>query len=89
MGMTDKVAEVHDVVESIRPLLAGRDSPVVGSVLSELMAIWVVTHVHVDDPEQTRILRDMLITMHVDHTRDILPLIEEREHEARSNDAST
>jgi hypothetical protein len=61
---------VTQLVERIRPLLAGKDPEVQGCALNDLVAIWVAGHGVWDDPAETARLREELIDMHAAQVRD-------------------
>lgn len=55
-----------DLVEAIKPMLAGRDPEVVGAALGQLVAILVAGH----HPE----LRDETMKLVIDMARDLVPV---------------
>jgi hypothetical protein len=42
--MDSRTQEVDDLCEEIRPLLAGREPEIIGAVLGDLVALWLVAH---------------------------------------------
>jgi hypothetical protein len=70
--------EVSATVEKIRPLLAGHDPKIQGAVLTDLVAIFLAGHfARGGDPEQTRKLREALLTIHVETVWELIPANEE------------
>lgn len=65
---------VAGMVESARPIFAGRQPHHVGAALADLTAIWLAGH----PPE----MRETLLALHVDYVRKLIPInaaaIEER-----------
>ena len=73
-GRTDKMTinddasafadHVIEIVERIRPLLAGQGASVQGVVLADLLAIWVAGHA----PE----MHEELLQMHIKEVRNLI-----------------
>jgi hypothetical protein len=59
--MTDYGEQTLNLVQRIRPLLAGRDPSVQGAALAELTATWVHGHFILGDATQTQELRVKLL----------------------------
>ena len=68
--MDSELEEVKQLVESIRPRLAGRAAHVQGAVLADLLSLWLAGHA----PQ----LRDSVLAMHVEVVRALM-LANERE----------
>jgi hypothetical protein len=66
------VADVAPLVETIRPLLAGKPPRLISAVLADLLAIWIASH-RVERPNQavakvrTRKWQRQLLKDHVEH----------------------
>jgi hypothetical protein len=60
-----KEQEIEDLVERIRPLLAGRSPDILGAALADCLAIWLAGHYVAGDNEATRRLRADLLGNHV------------------------
>lgn len=58
-----------DLVEKIRPLLAGHDPRIQGAALADLLAIWLAGHV-IATPED----RDALLALHIEYVRQLVPI---------------
>jgi len=67
-----------DIVDRIKPILAGNDPGVQGAVLAELLSLWLAGH---SPPE----VREVLLKNHVDTVRELTG-INAREREG-ANDA--
>jgi hypothetical protein len=63
--------EVLAIVELIKPILAGRGSPVQGAVLGELLAIHLAGHWIPGQPHQTQELRDSVLMTHCAFVRQL------------------
>lgn len=59
------LAEFGPIVESIRPLLAGKPHGIQSAVLADLLATWLAGHIVEGSPDETRKLRDALLAKHV------------------------
>lgn len=57
------------LVQTIKPILAGRGPDVQGVILCELTAIWLAGH--------TPLARESLIQMHMEAVRGMIPMCEE------------
>jgi hypothetical protein len=66
--------QVGELVERVRPLLAGQDPPVVGAALADLLAIWVAGHIVTDDPKATDMLRAVLLANHFRAVSGLVPI---------------
>ena len=70
--MNEYVREVVRVVESIKPLLAGKGPPVQGAVLAELTGLWIASHRIPGDEAEQRRLWEELLRMHMDKVRELV-----------------
>ena len=68
--------DVAELVEAIRPLLAGFPAPVQGAVLADLLAIWLAGHFG-SDAAKTAEIREMLLEAHNETVRRLIPENEE------------
>jgi hypothetical protein len=59
-------ALVVEIVDSIRPLLAGHHPAAQGAALADLLAIWLAGHEHS--------LREPLLNNHVVRVRELVPV---------------
>lgn len=66
MTYDDATKLADEIVERIRPLLAGHSPPLQGMVVAELTAIWLAGH----DPS----LRDDLLTLQLETIAELVPL---------------
>jgi hypothetical protein len=57
--------EVNSIVRSIAPLLVGRDPWIIGGVMADLVAIWIVSH-RTDDPSDEDDLHQRLLRKHIE-----------------------
>ena len=57
------VDEVMRLIDTIRPLLAGKPAPVQGAALADLLATWLAGH-YSDTPALTAKLRATLLRNH-------------------------
>jgi hypothetical protein len=62
------------LVQSIRPLLAGRSPQTQGAALADLLAIWLAGHVVEGNPAETDTLRDELLEAHIEAVRRLIPI---------------
>jgi hypothetical protein len=63
--------DVTRLVETIRPLLAGKGAPIQGAVLADLLAIWLAGHIMTDDAA-TAELREELLANHIAMVRRLI-----------------
>ena len=72
--MVTALQEVVEIINRIRPLLAGREPAVQGAVLAECLAIWLNGH-HVEgDAEATRKMRTALLEIHIAAVRGLVDI---------------
>lgn len=71
--MTDADA-VEQLVELIRPLLAGRAPGIQGAALADLTAIWVAGHIILGKRTETEAMRERLLMGHMDMVRELIRL---------------
>lgn len=62
------------LVEQIRPILAGEDPAVQGAALADLLAMFLAGHVVVGSPEESEGIREAYLTMHIEMVRKLIPL---------------
>lgn len=67
-------AEARQIVERVRPLLAGRPPQVQGAVLADLLAMWLAGHIFRGNPGETDALREKLLESHLDLVRRLIPV---------------
>lgn len=67
------VDEIEGLVHALGKALAGRSPAVQGAVLADLTAIWLAGHL-TDVADETRALRDRLLTAHIDKVRELVPV---------------
>lgn len=65
---------VPQLVERIRPILAGVPSPVQGAVLADLLAIWLAGHIDRTSSQHTDALREELLQHHLATVRALVPV---------------
>jgi hypothetical protein len=65
------ISEVVAIIVQIRPLLAGRAPEVQGTVLADLLAIWLAGHHVAGDEDATRKMRAELLSMHCTMVREL------------------
>lgn len=70
----DPHRRIADLVDRIKPILAGEEVRIQGAVLADLLAIWLASHFIPGDPAGTRALRDELLDMHEIVVRALLPI---------------
>lgn len=63
---TPKAAVIVEIVERIRPLLAGHHPAIQGAALADLLAIWLAGH--------PAAFREDLLTMHITKVRELIPV---------------
>lgn len=62
---------------SIKPMFAGLPAPVTGVALADLLAMWVASHIVMDNPNATRKLRDQVIKDHIAAMRPLIKVNED------------
>lgn len=67
-------AEVGQIVDQARALLAGRKPEVQSAVLADLLAMYLAGHIIRDGPAETDALRERLLDLHVDLVRQLVPV---------------
>ncbi len=65
---------IADIVERIRPILAGHPSAIQGTILADCLATWLAGHLIPGDAEATRKLRDDLLATHLETVAELVPL---------------
>jgi hypothetical protein len=65
--------EIEEVVDQIKPLLAGRPSEIQGAILAECLSIWLAGH-RAGSEDGTRQLRAELLSTHCRHVRELTPI---------------
>jgi hypothetical protein len=68
--------EIAELVEHIRPLLAGRDPSVQGAVLADLVSMLLAGHILPNSKERTNELREGLLQAHITAVRQLIPINE-------------
>ena len=66
--------EVVELVEVMRPHLAGKSPQVQGAVLADLLAIWLAGHHVADDADATRKMRAEMLALHCQAVRQLVPV---------------
>lgn len=59
-----EVKQIAALVDTVRPILAGQPSPIIGGALADLVATWIAGHVMEGDPLKTYNLRMRLLKHH-------------------------
>lgn len=59
-------AKALEIVERIKPLMAGHSPQIQGAVLAELLSMWLAGH-----PKE---MHDTLLEMHLEHMKPLLAL---------------
>lgn len=65
MNADRKADQAVEIINRILPLLHGQDPQVVGAVLADLTAMWVAGHVSPGNPEETKQVREAMLTRHI------------------------
>ena len=71
-GLREDANKVHELVDAIRPLLAGNKAEVAGAALADLLAMWLASHVNTDDEDETRRIREVLLNAHIAAARALI-----------------
>lgn len=66
-------AQIVELVERIRPLLADHAARVQGGVLADLLAIWLAGHIVPNDQRETDKLREEILRLHVQIVHQLIP----------------
>ena len=64
--------EVLEIVELVKPILAGKDVQVQGAVLAELLSLHLAGHWIPGDQQQTRELRESLLMTHCAFVQELI-----------------
>jgi MoxR-like ATPase len=74
----EQAEEVVELVEQIRPLLAGRSPEVQSAVLADLLALWLAGHQALDAAGATAIdkVRAQLLQNHMELVLSLIPINE-------------
>ena len=72
--MSDTLATIAQLIERIRPILAGQPPPVQGAVLADLLATWLAGHIDRTSNQHTDALREELLTHHLATVRALVPV---------------
>ena len=72
--MSDTLATIAQLIEHIRPILAGQPAPVQGAVLADLLATWLAGHIDSTGRRQTEALREELLKHHLATVRALVPV---------------
>lgn len=70
--MSREVRDVAALVDRVRPILAGKPSPLIGGVLADLVATWIAGHVMSGDVEKTGRLHANLLEHHTQMVRGLI-----------------
>jgi hypothetical protein len=76
----DQAAAVEPIVESIKPLLAGRAPEIQIAVIADLLAIWLHGHQSLDK-KLSRQLREELLHRHVEYVRKLVEIYDRKPSE--------
>jgi hypothetical protein len=74
--MDERILQVEQIVRRIKPILAHNPPDIVGAALADLLAIWLASHIVIDDLGETAAMRDRLIESHVAMVRELIPINE-------------
>ncbi len=72
--LEDEAKKAAELVDRIRPLLAGVDAAIQGVVLADCMAMWLAGHHVPGNEDATRRKRAELLAMHCFAVRQLVPL---------------
>jgi len=72
----DAAEKVMDLVERIRPILAGKGPEVQSAVLADLTAQWLCGHIIPGEEEQTQTMRAHLLAEFCQLVRQLVPVNE-------------
>jgi hypothetical protein len=64
--------EAIQIIDAIRPLLAGKEPAIQGAALADLLATWLAGH-FADTPAATSQLRAQLLKEHITVVRELIP----------------
>jgi hypothetical protein len=71
--MSDTLATVVQLINRIRPILAGQPPPVQGAVLADLLATWLAGH-RGTTITSTDEMREELLRLHLETVRALVPV---------------
>jgi hemerythrin len=74
MSAHHEARRAQELVEAIKPILAGEAPHIQGAALADLLAMWLAGHVAVGDPEASQAMRETLLTAHIEAVRDLVPV---------------
>lgn len=74
-GLAPETNDAMALLAKIKLLLAEQDAPVIGAVLAQLTALFVVAHVpESPSPYKTRLLRNQVLEQHVAMVKAAIPV---------------
>jgi hypothetical protein len=75
-GINTEAGAVVELVEAMRPLLAGKSASVQGAALADLLAMWLAGHISRGDPEgaETKRIREEMLELHLAAVRALIPV---------------
>jgi hypothetical protein len=74
MSLKHDARRVHELVDRIKPILAGEAPNVQGAVLADLLAMWLAGHVIMGDPKETEKMRERALEIHIATVRALIPI---------------
>ena len=69
-----KLAAANALEERIGQVLAGADPDVQGAALAGCLAIWLMGHRVLDDPDAAAVMRQEILELHIKAVRELIDL---------------
>jgi hypothetical protein len=69
-----KIAAANALEERVGQVLAGADPDVQGAALAGCLAIWLMSHRVIGDPDAAAVMRRELLELHIKAVRELIDL---------------
>lgn len=70
----EEIRDVSALLNTLRPLLAGKDPSTIGAALADLTATWIAAHTSAAGKAETDQLRNDLLAMHIEAIKQLIPI---------------
>jgi hypothetical protein len=71
MSLKDDARRASELVDAIKPILAGEKPCIQGAVLADLVAMWLAGHV-ANDPKESLAIRETMLEAHTNAVRGLI-----------------
>lgn len=73
-ALAQRARESMTLIAKIRRLLEGKPPDVQGAILADLLAMWLAGHVSPDDDEATEGFHELILQVHLEAVRALIPV---------------